>query len=131
VASLALSTASDSGGVVSPWGNSPSYTKGVIKNTTRAGEYGALTSLSYGFARAGLVGLSAGAIVGYYWSARATDGTPLQDEHEIDLSLDYKVPKGTLQGLWLRIQRNFLHAKGDPEATQEWRVILNWEIPLL
>ena len=132
VASLALSTASDSGGVVSPWGNSPGYTKGVIKNTARPGEYGALTSLTYGFAQAGLEGLSAGAIVGYYWSARSpSDGTALQDEHEIDLSLDYKVPKGTLQGLWLRIQRNFLHGKGDPEATQEWRVILNWEIPLL
>jgi outer membrane OprD family porin len=131
VASLALSTASDSGGVVSPWGNSPSYTKGVIKNTARAGEYGALTSLTYGFARAGLEGLSAGAIVGYYWNARANDGTPLQDEHEIDLSMDYKVPKGWLKGLWFRIQRNFLHGKGDPEATQEWRVILNWEIPLL
>ena len=45
--------------------------------------------------------------------------------------MDYKVPKGTLRGLWFRIQRNFLHGKGDPEATQEWRVILNWEIPLL
>ena len=132
VASLALSTASDQGGVVSPWGNSPSYTKGVIKNTARPGEYGVLTSLSYGFAQAGLEGLSAMAIAGYYWNARSpSDGTPLQDEHEIDLSLDYKVPKGTLRGLWLRIQRNFLHGKGDPEATQEWRVILNWEIPLL
>jgi hypothetical protein len=132
VASLALSTANDSGGVVSPWGNSPSYTKGVIKNTARAGEYGALTSVSYGFAKAGLDGLSAGAILGYYWNARSpSDGTPLQDEHEIDLSVDYKVPKGALHGLWFRIQRNFLHGKGDPEATQEWRVILNWEIPLL
>jgi len=131
VASLALSTADDRGAVVSPWGNSPSYTKGVIKNDARAGEYGALTSLSYAFARAGLEGLSAGAIVGYYWSARTSDGTPLQDEHEIDLSMDYKVPTGALKGLWLRIQRNFLHGKGDPEATQEWRVILNWEIPLL
>jgi hypothetical protein len=132
VASLALSTASDSGGVFSPWGNSPSYTKGVIKNTARPGEYGALTSLSYGFARAGLEGLSAMVIAGYYWDARSpSDGTPLQDEHEVDLSMDYKVPKGTLRGLWFRIQRNFLHGKGDPEATQEWRVILNWEIPLL
>ena len=131
VASFALSAADDRGAVLSPWGNSPSYTKGVIKNSARTGENGGLTSLSYDFSRAGLEGLSAVAIVGYYWNARTPEGAPLQDEHEIDLSLDYKVPKGALQGLWLRIQRNYLRGKGDPEATQEWRVVLNWEIPLL
>jgi hypothetical protein len=131
VASLALSAADERGGVVSPWGSSPSYTKGIIKNGTRPGENGALTSLSYGFGHIGLEGLSAVAILGYYWNARTVTGTPQQDEREIDLSLDYKVPKGVLNGLWFRLQRNYLHGKGDAEATQEWRVILNWEIPLL
>jgi len=52
-------------------------------------------------------------------------------QSELDLTLDYRVPKGVLQGLWLRFQRNQLHDASfslSGDATKEWRFIAYWEI---
>jgi len=42
--------------------------------------------------------------------------------------VDYRLPKTMLKGLWLRIRRVFVQAAQEPEASNKWRIILNWEI---
>jgi len=110
----------------------PSYTNGLVKNRNRAGEQGGLGSVSYDFAKLGLAGLSASAIYAYGWSAiRPRSGAAVADQHELDLTLDYRVQKTLFKGLWLRVQRLFVQALGEAEPTSEWRIILNWDIPLI
>jgi hypothetical protein len=135
VYSVALSKTNSNGGIISPWGSNPTYTNPVLKNSNRAGENAALFSFSYDFAGHGVRGLSTSVILAAGWAARdPATGEALSTQSELDLTLDYKVPKGMLNGLWLRLQRNQLHDSSTTlsgEATTEWRAIVYWEIPLI
>ena len=135
VFNLAVSTTDSHGGIISPWGSNPTYTNPVLKNSNRAGEEAALFSVAYDFAGHGVAGLSASVILAAGWDARdPATGEPLSTQSELDLTLDYQVPKGVLHGLWLRLQRNQLHDSSTSlsgEATTEWRAIVYWEIPLI
>jgi hypothetical protein len=131
VLTLALSKTSAAGSVLSPWGSNPSFTTGAIKNTNRAGEQSALAHYSYSFSGAALAGLSLSALYAYSWDAIVpATGEKQRNEHELDLSVDYRVPTGALKGLWFRLQRNGLLGQGDPEATKETRALVYWMIPL-
>jgi hypothetical protein len=129
---LAYSVTSDDGDLLNPWGSNPSYTNALITNRNRSGERGFLAGASYNFGKLNVPGLTASAVWADGWSAKrpGTD-TPAPDQHELDLTLDYKVQKGIFKGLWFRLQRLRLQAQNEDDATKEWRVILNWEIPLL
>ncbi len=131
VFTLAYSKTSSAGSVLSPWGSSPSYTNAAIKNRNRAGEQGALVRYSYDFGES-VRGLSLAAVYAYGWSAiDPSTGARLQNEHELDLLLDYRIPDTWAKGLWFRLQRNLLLGAGDPEATKELRFIVYWKIPLI
>jgi hypothetical protein len=135
VFNFAVSTTDPHGDIISPWGSNPTYTNPVLKNSNRAGEEAALFSVAYDFAGQGLPGLSGSIILASGWNARdPATGDALPTQSELDLTLDYKVPTGVLQGLWLRLQRNQLHDSSSSlsgEATTEWRAIVYWEIPLI
>jgi hypothetical protein len=132
VFNLAYSYTSSDGDLINVWGMNPSYTNGLVKNRNRAGEQGGLGSVSYDFAKLGFAGLSASAIYAYGWSAISPrSGAAVADQHELDLTLDYRVQKTLFKGLWLRVQRLFVQALGEAEPTSEWRIILNWDIPLI
>lgn len=135
VYTFAVSTTDERGSIISPWGSNPTYTNPVLKNSNRAGEDAALVSVAHDFSGQGLAGLSGSIIFAAGWNARdSATGEALPTQSELDLTIDYKVPKGALRGLWLRVQRNQLNdgstsLKGD--ATTEWRAIVYWEIPLI
>ena len=64
----------------------------------------------------------------YYWDAMSTPSNPRPNQTEVDLYLDYKIPKGRLEGLWFRVQRNWeWNARGG--QTAQWRAIIYWEVP--
>jgi hypothetical protein len=130
--SVAASTTANGGGIVSPWGSNPTFTSSIIKNNNLAGEKEVLLSYAQDLGVIGAEGVRVVAIYVQGWNAHsASTGERLPVSHELDVSLDYVVARGKLKGLWFRLQRNELHSKGDPEATTEWRAIVNWEIPLL
>ena len=132
VFNLAYSDTTKDGNLISVWGINPSYTNALVKNNNRAGEQGVLVSYSYNFAKLSLPGLSASMIYAYGWEAvNPGTGAALPDQHELDLTLDYRVQSAAFKGLWLRAQRLIVQASGDPEPTSQWRVILYWEIPLI
>jgi outer membrane porin, OprD family len=132
VFNLAYSYTSSDGNIISVWGINPSYTNGLVKNRNRAGEQGGMGSVSYDFANLGAAGLSASALYAHGWSAvNPSTKASLPDQHEVDLTLDYRVQKTMFKGLWLRVQRLFVQAAGEAEPGNEWRIILNWDIPLI
>jgi hypothetical protein len=135
VFTAAVSTTAAEGGIISPWGSNPTYTNPVLKNSNRAGEEAVLFSASHDFSEQGLNGLSGSVIFAAGWNARdPSTGASLSTQSEIDVTLDYRVPNGTLKGLWLRLQRNQLNDASTSlggSATTEWRAFAYWEIPLI
>jgi hypothetical protein len=132
VLGVAYTYTTSDGNLISPWGSNPSYTNALIRTKNRAGEEAALAKASYDFGKVGVAGLSGSVVFAYYWSAvNPSTQASLPDNRELDLTLDYRVQKTMFKGLWLRVQRMFLNEPGEPEPTNEWRVILNWEIPLI
>jgi hypothetical protein len=130
VLTLAFTQTADAGNLSSPWGSSPSFTRAAIHDSSRAGEDAVLGSLSYHFNNWNLPGLSATAVGVYYWNAVSTPSSPQPNQTEVDLYLDYKPPKGVLQGLWFRLQPNWEWNAGGGTTTQ-WRAIVYWEVPLI
>ena len=132
VLTLSFTQTSSAGDLSSPWGDAPSFTRTEIHNTARAGENAVLGMLSYHFDRLRLPGASFAAVGAYYWDAVSTASHPQPNQTELDLYLDYKVPRGNglLEGLWFRVQRNWEWNAGGGETAQ-WRVIVYWEIPLI
>jgi hypothetical protein len=130
VLTLSFTQTSSAGNLSSPWGDAPSFTRTEIHDTARAGENAALGMLSYHFDRLDLPGVSATAVGAYYWNAVSTTSNPQPNQTEVDLYLDYKIPKGPLEGLWFRVQRSWEWNAGGGQTTQ-WRAIIYWEIPLI
>lgn len=130
VLTLSFTQTSSAGNLSSPWGDAPSFTRTEIHNNARAGENAALGMLSYHFNRFGLPGVSATVVGAYYWDAVSTASNPQPNQTEVDLYLDYKIPKGSLEGLWFRVQRNWEWNAGGGQTTQ-WRAIIYWEVPLI
>ena len=60
----------------------------------------------------------------------STTAKPQPNQTELDLYLDYKIPKGAFKDLWLRVQRAWEWNAG-PGQTTQWRAIVYWEIPLI
>jgi len=132
VLTLSFTQTSSAGNLSSPWGDAPSFTRTDIHSTARAGENAALGSLSYHFDQVGLSGASIAAVGAYYWGAVSIASNPQPNQTEVDLYLDYMIPKGkgVLEGLWFRVQRNWEWNAGGGQTTQ-WRAIVYWEIPLI
>ena len=132
VLSLAYSFTAPRGGIVNPWGSSPSYTNGSIRNVNRPNEQAGLLNYSYDFRKLGAQGVSATAIYSYGWNAKdPTTNQPLPNQWELDLVADYRLPEGNFKGVWFRLQRNQLEAAGGVNSTIQWRAIVYWETPLI
>jgi outer membrane porin, OprD family len=132
VLTLAYSLTGASGAIVSPWGSSPSYTNGSIRNSNRPNEQAALLNYSYDFKKLDVPGLSATAIYSYAWDAvDPTRGQSLSNQWELDVLADYKIPEGAFKGLWFRLQRNQLQNVDGTNSIKQWRAIVYWETPLI
>jgi hypothetical protein len=132
VLSLAYSFTGPSGGIVNPWGSSPSYTNGSIRNVNRPNEQAVLLNYSYDFRKLSVPGLSAIGIFSYGWNAKdPTTSQRLPNQWELDLVADYRLPEGNFKGLWFRLQRNQQQNSDGSSAITQWRAIVYWETPLI
>jgi hypothetical protein len=101
------------------------------RDFTRANEKAGLLSLSWNFSRIGLPELSAIVNLVGAWDARSPLGEQLRDSREVDLTLDYRIEEGLFRGFWLRLRGSYLKEDGNPEHGTDFRIILNYDIPLL
>jgi len=132
IVKLAGSVTADDAGIRKPWGGSPSYLSIQKLNFDRANEKAVLLGLSYNTEFFSTLGLS-----GFINIAHGTDaenpltGEGLPDQTEYDLTVDYKPPRGLLQGLWVRARYARVDIEGDGERVRDIRIIVNYSIPFL
>jgi len=127
----AIYTYNDTGATIrAPWGTYPGYNSGIVEDFNRAGEKAWQLNLGYNFARLDLKGLSL--TTGYIHGIDAIDEVTkahVPDKHETDVTIDYRVQDGTLKGFWLRMRAGLVREEGRG-TTEDYRIIVNYEIPL-
>lgn len=131
IGTLGFSTTANERGIQSPWGSPPNPTSLMIENFDRAGEDALLVGLSYNFNRVGAEGLSGFVNYARGNSARDDFGVRVNDQQELDLTLDWRPKKGPLRGLWLRLRGAFVEERDGGESQNELRAIVNYEFPLV
>jgi hypothetical protein len=129
--SLAFSSTDNDSGIRSPFGSYPGYLSLMIKDFNRAGEDAWLAGLAYDFAEAGWGGIS-----GYINYAEGyspdSENTGAPDQKELDVTLDIRPQNAVVDGLWLRLRHARVEEDGRfADDVRDWRVILNYEVPLL
>ncbi len=115
--------------VVSLYGTDPSYGDLMQGTFNRADEKALLASISYDFASLGVEGLSC--IVNF---AAGFDGKVLGvggNRQEVDVTFDYRVKKGWLKHLWLRVRGSWLSEELADRDGTDVRVILNYDFPVI
>jgi len=130
---LAYTSVSDDSGIRSPFGGYPGYLSLMIQDFNRADEEGWLIGVSYDFKRLGFEGLSS--FINYAKGDTPNSGPNASpDQTELDITVDYKVKKGTLKGLWLRARWVDLDQDDDELGAvdkNDVRLILNYELQIL
>ena len=91
----------------------------MLSNFVSAGENAYLIGLSYNFGRIGLTGVTG--FANYVYGALPAGGW----QHEVNGTIDYRVQKGPLKNVWLRLRYASLEASNRPPS-QDFRVILNY-----
>jgi len=130
---LAFSSTDDGAGIRNPYGGYPGYLSLMIESFNRADEDAWLVGASYDFARIGLPGLSS--FVNYARGNtpdRGSNASP--DQWELDITVDYRVESGLLQGLWLRARAAFVDQDDDVAGAgdvNDLRFIVNYDVPIL
>jgi len=128
VLSAAFTSTSKGAAMISPWGGYPGYTDMMISDFDQAGEDTFSISLSYDFKRLGLEGLSG--YVSYAWGRHLinpSNGSPLPNQREFDVTLDYRINKGFLRNFWIRLRDGVLCQQGIGR-TYNFRAILNYDL---
>jgi hypothetical protein len=110
-----------------PWSAYPGYTDSQVKSFNRARENALLARAEYDFARHGVPGLTAYALLVRGSGVKA----PSYNETEADLNLQWAPPDGVLRGASIRMRYAHVRQRGggDP-AIHDFRVILNYDFPV-
>ena len=129
--SFAFSSTDNDSRIRSPFGSYPGYLSLMVADFNRAGEDAWLVGLAYDFAEAGLPGVS-GFLNYAEGFTQNSDSTGLPDQRELDLTLDIRATQAFWDGLWLRLRHARLDQDGHlADDVRDWRVILNYALPLL
>ena len=130
---LAFSSTDDGAGIRNPYGGYPGYLSLMIESFNRADEDAWLVGASYDFAEIGLPGLSS--FVNYARGDTPDSGSNASpDQHELDITVDYRFQSRALKGLWLRARAAFVDQDNDVDGTgdvEDIRMILNYDLPIL
>jgi hypothetical protein len=129
---LGFSVTRDTEDIRSPWGTYPGFLSMMNSDFNAAGETAWMVGGSYDFAGLGLPNLSA-----FFQYARGTGGRDTEtgadraDEQELNLTFDYKIKEGRWRGLWFRVRGSLLGVEGAESLGHEFRVLLQYDIPVL
>ncbi len=117
----------------SPWGGYPGYTSVQVQDFNRAGESAFMAKASYDFTRLGLEGVTASVLYVHGWGMvdPATKNSK-PNENEFDVDLQWRPKWKFLKGFWLRLRYANIHQYEGPKDTiNDYRVIVNYDVPLL
>jgi hypothetical protein len=117
----------------SPWSGYPGYTSVQVQDFNRAGEDAFMAKASYDFKRLGLEGVTAYALFVHGWG-RVNPSTKesVANENEFDADIQWRPQWKFLKGLWFRVRYANVHQfEGDKNTINDFRVIVNYDFPLL
>ncbi len=114
----------------SPWGSYPGYNSSIVEDFNRAGEIAWKVGISYDFSGVGIEGLSAYADFIQGNGAVNDSKESLLDKNETDVNIDYRIKEGWLKNFWLRLRGGWVHEE-TVGTTQDYRVIVNYDIPVV
>ena len=127
----AFSITANSQNINSPYGTYPGYLSLVEKDFDRAGEKAWLLGFSYDL-KDYVKGLSL-----TFNFARGTDAVDpanksgLPDENEYDITVDYRIEKGPLRGMWVRVRNGYVDFSSGGGSSNNVRLIINYPLSLL
>ena len=127
----AFSITAQSRNINSPYGTYPGYLSLLEKDFNRAGERAWLLGFSYDL-KDYVKGLSV--TVNF---ARGTDAVDpanksgLPDETEYDMTVDYRIEKGPLRGMWVRLRNGYVDFSNGGGSSNNVRLIINYPLALL
>jgi hypothetical protein len=127
----AFSITAKSRNINSPYGTYPGYLSLIEKDFNRAGERAWLLGFSYDL-KDYVKGLSV--TLNF---ARGTDAVDpatrsgLPDENEYDITVDYRIEKGPLRGMWVRVRNGYVDFSSGGGSSNNVRLIINYPLALL
>jgi len=133
IVTLAYTTDSKGADLQSPWGGYPGYTSVQVQDFNRAGESAFMVKASYDFTRLGLQGVAAYALFVHGWG-RVDPSTKasVANENEFNADVQWRPQWEFLKGLWFRVRYANVHQyEGDKNTIHDFRVIVNYDLPLL
>ena len=95
----------------------------------QADEKALLASLSYDLSRLGIEGVSAIANFAQSWDSVIAGARGRA--REFNFTVDYRIGRGVLESLWLRLRASWLHEQAAPHNGTDFRVILRYELPVI
>jgi hypothetical protein len=133
ILSLGYTTDSKGTDLQNPWSGYPGYTSVQVQDFNRAGEDAFIAKLSYDFKRLGLEGVTAYALYVHGWGrVDPTTKASVPNENEFDVDLQWRPQWKFIKGLWFRTRYANVHQYEGPKDTiHDFRVIVNYDIPLL
>ncbi len=126
---LAFAITGDERRIESFYGSNPSYLGLMQRTFNQANEKALLVSLSYDFSRLGIESLSAIANFAQGWDGVVAGVRG--DAREVDFTVDYRIGRGLLESLWLRLRGSWLQEEASPQNGTDFRVILRYELPVI
>jgi hypothetical protein len=133
ILSLGYTYTSSEADMQSPWSGYPGYTSVQVQDFNRAGEEAFMVKASYDFTRLGLKGVTAYALFVHGWDRLdPTTKASVPDENEFDADVQWRPQWNLLKGLWFRVRYANVHQYEGPKDTiNDFRVIVNYDVPLL
>jgi hypothetical protein len=128
IVTTAFSTTASGAAISSPFGTYPGYLSLMEKDFDHAGESAWLVGLAYDLKNLGLPGLSFAMNYAHGYGARDTTAP---EEAEFDLTVDYRVQQGPLRGLWFRVRNGYVDFNHQGGSSNNVRLIVNYELPVL
>jgi outer membrane porin, OprD family len=127
----AFSITAQSRNINSPYGTYPGYLSLLEKDFNRAGEKAWLLGFSYDL-KDYVKGLSV--TVNFAHGTDAVDPankSGLPDETEYDITVDYRIEKGPLRGMWVRLRNGYVDFSNGGGSSNNIRLIINYPLALL
>jgi len=115
----------------SPYGTYPGYLSLIQKDFDRAGEKAWLLGVSYDLKNY-VKGLSV--TLNFARGTDAVDPTTrsgLPNETEYDITIDYRIEKGPLRGMWVRFRNGYVDFSSGGGSNNDVRLIINYPLSLL
>jgi hypothetical protein len=129
--SVAVSVVDDEARIRNPWGSYPGYLSMMLRGFNRAdqkswgvGASGYLTAL-------GLPQASLALRYSEGYQGKGVDGRSVGDERELNTTLDYRLTRGPLRGLWVRGRFGWGQTENQRKDTLEARIVLRYEFQAL